>query len=163
MNNVNNVLENKIVNLEEQPSNNEQYHRPNNVEISGISNQIPDQDLEENIKICRDSDINMSPMDTKGCHRLPLGRNYTNTTKPVVMSKNKVFVTHSSCPYWKQSGNQDLSWKRPDGIPGMHGRFWVKDYLLFSVLSIVIVNFRLYTNPWQTFGTDPWQATASSF
>ena len=99
MNNVNNVLENKIVNLEEQPSNNEQYHRPNNVEISGISNQIPDQDLEENIKICRDSDSNMSPMDTKGCHRLPLGRNYTNTTKPVVMSKNKVFVTHSSCPY----------------------------------------------------------------
>ena len=101
MNNVNNVLENKIVNLEEQPSNNEQYHRPNNVEISGISNQIPDQDLEENIKICRDLDINMSPMDTKGCHRLPLGRNYTNTTKPVVMSKNKVFVTHSSCPYYQ--------------------------------------------------------------
>ena len=111
MNNVNNVLENKIVNLEEQPSNNEQYHCPNNVEISGISNQIPDQELEENMKICKDSDINMSPMDTKGCHRLPLGRNYTNTTKPAVMSKNKVFVTHSSYPYYRFLWGKDLQGK----------------------------------------------------
>ena len=29
---------------------------------SGISNQTPDQDLEENIKICKDSDINISSM-----------------------------------------------------------------------------------------------------
>ena len=51
--NVNNILENRIVNLEKQPSKNEQYGRRNNVEISGISNQIPDQDLEENIKIVK--------------------------------------------------------------------------------------------------------------
>ena len=62
--NVNNVLENRIVNLEKQLSKNEQYGRRNNVEISGISNQIPDQDLEESVvKICEDSDINISPMD----------------------------------------------------------------------------------------------------
>ena len=53
--NVNNVLENRTVNLEKQISKNEQYGRRNNVEISGISNPIPDQDLEENIvKICKD-------------------------------------------------------------------------------------------------------------
>ena len=111
--NVNNVQENRIVNLEKQLSKNEQYGRRNNVEISGISNQIPDQDLEENVvKICKDSDINISPMDIEGCHRLPLGRNSTNTTKRVITkfvsrkhykamlqrkkdinSKNKVFVT----------------------------------------------------------------------
>ena len=59
--NVNNILENKIVNLEKQLSKNAQYGRRNNVEIPGISNDIPDQDLEENIvKICKDSDINIS-------------------------------------------------------------------------------------------------------
>ena len=118
---VNNVLENRIVNLEKQLSKNEQYDRRNNVEISGISNQIPDRDLEENVvNICKDSDINISPMDIEGCHRLPLGRNSTNTTKQVIVkfvnrkhseamlqrkkdinSKNKVFVTHSLCPYYR--------------------------------------------------------------
>ena len=91
------------------------------VEISGNSNQIPDQDLEENVvKICKDSDINISPMDIGGWHRLPLGRNSTNTTKRVIVkfvnrkhsqamlqrkkdinSKNKVFVTHSLCSYYR--------------------------------------------------------------
>ena len=53
--NVNNILENRIVNLEKQLSKNEQYGRQNNVEISGLSNQIADQDLEEKIiKICKD-------------------------------------------------------------------------------------------------------------
>ena len=109
--NVNNVLENRIVNLEKQLSKNEQYGRRNNVEISGILNQIPDQDLEESVvKICEDSDINISPMDIIS----------TNTTKRVILkfvnlkhsaamlqqkkdinSKNKVFVTHSLCPYYR--------------------------------------------------------------
>ena len=87
---VNSILENRIVNLEKQLSKNEQYGRRNicyNVEISGISNQIPDQDLEKNIiKICKDSDINISPMDIESCHRLPIGRNTTSTTKRVIMN-----------------------------------------------------------------------------
>ena len=56
---VNNILENRIVNLEKQLLKNEQYGRGNNSEISGISNDILDQDLEESIKICQDSNINM--------------------------------------------------------------------------------------------------------
>ena len=80
--NVNNILENRIVNLEKQLSKNEQYGCRNYVEISGISNQIPDQDLEENVvKICKDLDINISPIDIEDCHRLPLGRNSTNAMK----------------------------------------------------------------------------------
>ena len=47
--NVNSILENRVVNLKKQLSKNEQYGGRNNVEISGISKQIPDQDLEENI------------------------------------------------------------------------------------------------------------------
>ena len=119
--NVNNILENRIVNLEKQLSKNEQYGRHNNVEVSGISNDISDQDLEDNIvKICKDSDINISSKDIEGCHRLPLGRYSTNSTKRVIVkfvnrkhseamlqrkkdinSKNKVFVTHSLCPYYR--------------------------------------------------------------
>ena len=64
---VNNILENRIVNLEKQLLKNEQYGRGNNSEISGISNDILDQDIEESIKICQDSNINMSPMDIEGC------------------------------------------------------------------------------------------------
>ena len=119
--NVNSILENRVVNLEKQLSKNEQYGRRNNVEISGISNQIPGEDLEENItKICKDSDINISPMDIEDCHRLPIGRNTTNTKKRVIVkfvnrkhseamlqrkkdinSKNKVFVTHSLYPHYR--------------------------------------------------------------
>ena len=75
------MLENRIVNLEKQISKNEKYGRRINIELSGITSQIPDHDLEENIKICKDLDINISNMDIEGCHRLPLGRNTTNTTK----------------------------------------------------------------------------------
>ena len=69
--------------------------------------------------MCKDSDINISPMDIEGFHRLPIGRNTTNTTKRVIVkfvnrkhseamlqqkrdinSKNKVLVTHSLCPYY---------------------------------------------------------------
>ena len=119
--NVNNVLENRIVNLEKQLSKNKQYGHRNNLELSGISNQIRDQDLEEKVvKISKDSDIDIPPMDIEGGHRFPLGRKSTNRTKRVIVkfvnrkhseamlqqkkdinSKNKVFLTHSLCPYYR--------------------------------------------------------------
>ena len=77
--NVNNILEKQL-------SKNEQYGRQNNVEISGVSNEIPDQDLKENIiKICKESDINLPNMDIEGCHRHHLGRNTINTRKQVIV------------------------------------------------------------------------------
>ena len=48
--NVNNILANRIVNLEKQLSRNEKYGLCNNFEISWISNQISNQDLEKNIR-----------------------------------------------------------------------------------------------------------------
>ena len=113
-------MENRIFNLEKQLPKNEQYNCQNNVKISGVSNEIPDQDIEEKvIKICKDSDINISHMDIECCHRLSLRRNTTNTMKQVIVklvnqkhseamlqwkqdinTKNKGFATHPLCPYY---------------------------------------------------------------
>ena len=119
--NVNQNLQNRIINLEKQQSKSEQYNRRSNVEISGISNEVSDQNLEQTvIGICKDSGIEVNPLDIEGCHRLPLGRNATNTTKRVIVKfvnrkhseamlqrkkdinqKSKVFVSHSLCPYYR--------------------------------------------------------------
>ena len=119
--NVNQNLQNRIINLEKQQSKSEQYNRRNNVEISGISNEVSDRNLEQTvIGICKDSGIEVNPLDIEGCHRLPLGRNATNTTKRVIVKfvnrkhseamlqrkkdinqKSKVFVSHSLCPCYR--------------------------------------------------------------
>ena len=48
--NVNRKLDEKIVHLEENQVKVEQYSLKNNIEISGISNRIPYEDLENNNK-----------------------------------------------------------------------------------------------------------------
>ena len=76
--NVNVDLGNRVTNLEKLQAKAEQYNRRNNVEISGISNEIPDECLENNaIMICKNSNIIINPADIEGCHRLPLRRNST--------------------------------------------------------------------------------------
>ena len=119
--NVNQNLQNRIINLKKQQSKSEQYNRRNNVEISGISNEVSDQKLEKTvIGICKDSGIEVNPLDIEGCHRPPLGRYATNTTKRVIVKfvnrkhpeamlqrkkdinqESKVFVSHSLCPYFR--------------------------------------------------------------
>ena len=81
--NVNQSLQNRTINLEKQQLKSEQYNRHNKVKISGskYSNEVSDQNLEQTkIRICKDSGIDDNPLDIEGCHRLPLGRNATNTT-----------------------------------------------------------------------------------
>ena len=76
MKNVNRKLEEKIVYLEKNQAKGEQYSHRNNIEISGIPNRIPDEDLENTIiSICKDSGVEIDPKDIEGCHRLPLSRN----------------------------------------------------------------------------------------
>ena len=76
--NVNVDLGNRVTNLEKLQAKAEQYNRRNNVEISGIPNEIPDEGLENNaIMICKNSNIIINPADIEGCHRLPLRRNST--------------------------------------------------------------------------------------
>ena len=80
--NVNSNLEKRITALEKLQAKAEQYNRRNNVEISGISNDVFNNDLEEKvIEICKDSDIVIMSSDIEGGHRLPLGRNSTSKNK----------------------------------------------------------------------------------
>ena len=52
--NVNQNLQNRIINLEKQQSKLEQYNRRNNIEITGISNEVSNKNLEETvIGICK--------------------------------------------------------------------------------------------------------------
>ena len=76
--NANQNLQNRIINQNSYPNQN----RRKNLEITGISNEFSDPNLEETvIGICKDYGIDVNPLDTEECHRLPLGRNATNTTK----------------------------------------------------------------------------------
>ena len=75
--NVNVNLENRIVHLEKLQAKAEQYNIRNNVEISGISNEISDEDLENNVlETCKNSNI-INPADIKCCRHLPLERDST--------------------------------------------------------------------------------------
>ena len=99
-----------------------------------VSNEIPDE-KERIIKNCSGLDINLSLMDIEICHRLPLGRNTTNTTKRVIVklvsrkhsevmlqqkkdinTKNKFFVAHSLCPYYRYLWEQCKDLQRKDRI-----------------------------------------------
>ena len=84
--NVNRKLEDKIVYLEKNQAKGEQYSHRNNMEISGIPNTIPDNDLENTvISICRDSEVEIDPKDIEGCHRIPLSRNSRGQDKRVIV------------------------------------------------------------------------------
>ena len=117
--NVSQNLQNRIIILEKQQFKSEQYNRCNNAEISGISNEVSDQNLKEIvIGICKDYKIEVNSLDIEGCHRLPLGRNAISTNKSVnvkfvnrkhseailhrkkdIIKKNKMFASHWLCPY----------------------------------------------------------------
>ena len=121
--NVNSNLEKHITTLERLQAKAEQYNRRNNVEISGISNDVLDNELEEKvIEICKDSDIVITPGDIEGCHRLPMGRNSTSENKRAIVkfinrkhpelmlrqkknisSKSKVYINNSLYPYYRAS------------------------------------------------------------
>ena len=90
MKNINLNLEYRILNPEKIQAKAEQYNIKNNVKISGISNKIVDEDLENNVsKICKNSNILTNPPDIKGCHCLPLGCNSTTDNKLVVKFVNR--------------------------------------------------------------------------
>ena len=81
--NVNQSLQNRIINLEKQ-----QFTQNNttDVEISEISNEVSDRNLEQTITgTCSDSGIDINPLDIDSCHRLQPERNAINTTKQLIM------------------------------------------------------------------------------
>ena len=62
-------LASRIIDLEKLQAKTEQYNRRNYVEISGISSEITDEDLENNvIDICKNSNVIINPTDITVCH-----------------------------------------------------------------------------------------------
>ena len=75
-------MEEKTFYLEKKQVKREQYSHRNNVDISSISNNIPEDDLENTgVNICEDSGVEIDLKDTEG--RLPLSRNRREQDKRV--------------------------------------------------------------------------------
>ena len=73
--NVNTKLEERIISLEKNQANSEQYSHHINIELSGILNDVPQDNLEKVlIDICHDSGLEIEPKDIEGCYRLPVSR-----------------------------------------------------------------------------------------
>ena len=94
--NVNTKLEERIICLEKNQAKSEQYSRRNNIELSGIPNDIPENNLEKVvIDICHDSSLEIEPKDIEGCHRLPVSRysrdsnKFVNRKHPEASLRNK--------------------------------------------------------------------------
>ena len=66
-----NVLENKIIDLEIQNNDVDQYRRRNNVEISGITQSVSDNRLQEKVAdILKAIGVNITTNEIEACHRL---------------------------------------------------------------------------------------------
>ena len=117
--NVNSRLEEKIINLEKNQAKGEQYSRRDNVELSGIPNSIPDEDLENMvINICKESGIvdSLSQGIVEVMIKRVIGK-FVNRKNAEALLKdkkwisgksfghlhvtNKVFVSVSLCPYYR--------------------------------------------------------------
>ena len=84
--NVNAKLEERIISLEKSQAKSEQYSRRNNIELSGIPNDIPEDNLDKVVTdICYDSDLEIKPKDIEECHRLPASRYSRDSNKRVLV------------------------------------------------------------------------------
>ena len=64
-----NDLEKKVFSLEENGNLLEQYGRRNNLEITGVSDNVEDEKLEEKvIEILQKIELNVSTKDIEACH-----------------------------------------------------------------------------------------------
>ena len=84
--NANTLLVTHVTELEKQQAKMEQHSRRNNVEISGISNEVSDKNLEKKvIDICKESGIDLNPYDIEAWYRLPSGRVNTSNSNHVIV------------------------------------------------------------------------------
>ena len=73
-------LEKKVISLEENSNSLEQYGRRNNLEITGIPDDVDDQKLEEKIiEIVDKIDVNVSSKYVEACHRIGKSKNSSKT------------------------------------------------------------------------------------
>lgn len=66
-----NVLENKVLSLEISSNHLEQYGRRNNLEISGIADDVSDENLEcKVIEVLKEIQVDVATSDIEACHRI---------------------------------------------------------------------------------------------
>ena len=83
-----NVLENKVLTLESEHNLLEQYGLGNNIEITGIPDNVPYQNLEEKVAdILNEISVAVSPKDIEACHRVAVSKN--NSKKTIVRFINR--------------------------------------------------------------------------
>ena len=76
-----NNLEKKVISLQENSNSLEQYDRSNSLEITGILDNVENQNLEKKIiEILDKIDINASSQYTEVCHRIGKLKNFSKTT-----------------------------------------------------------------------------------
>ena len=86
MKNVNTKLEERIISLEKNQARSQQYSRRNDTELSGIPNDIPENNLEKVvIDICHDSALEIEPKDIEGCLRLPVCKYSRDSNERVIV------------------------------------------------------------------------------
>ena len=85
-------LESKVISLENDHNSLKQYGRRNNLEISGILDTVPDQNLEQKVtEILDEIDVSVSPNDIEACHRM--GSSVNNSRRIIVRFTNRKFAT----------------------------------------------------------------------
>ena len=80
-----------------------QYSRRNNVEISGISNEISDENLEKKVtEICKESGIDLASNSKRLIVKF-VNRKHSEAMlclKKSINSCNNIHITNSLCPYY---------------------------------------------------------------
>ena len=76
-----NFLENKVIHLEINSNHLEQYGRRNNLEITGISDDVDDHSLEGKvIEVLKEVQVDVSSSDIEACHRISNNKNSPKKT-----------------------------------------------------------------------------------
>ena len=84
-------MENKFISLKENGNLLEQYGRRNNLEITGVSNEIEDVDLEGKvIEILDKIKVNVSSKDIEACHRIKKSKD--NSKKTIIRIVNRKYA-----------------------------------------------------------------------
>ena len=85
-------LENKVIDLESSINHIEQYGRRNNIVISGIPDDINDNDLESTVtKLMKDVDVYIDSGDIEACHRIGESDCKTSSKKTIVRFVNRKY------------------------------------------------------------------------
>ena len=87
-----NKLENKVISLESSINQVKQYDRRKNIVISGIPDDISDNDLECTVvDIMKDVDVDINSSDIEACHRIDKSDRRTASNKTIVCLVNRKY------------------------------------------------------------------------